>query len=206
MKIFHIFAGGIISELSFIRISEEDTVVCADRGCKYAFELELKPDIIVGDFDSYVGELPDDCEIHRCPPEKDDTDTMLAVKLAIERGAEVIKIYGAFGGRIDHTLANIQTLKYAADHGCMAELCDCDNIVKLQQEGECSYPKKKDWYFSVFAYSEKVVISELSGVKYPLRNYTLTNGFPIGVSNEINDSEAILKIECGEALVVYSKM
>lgn len=201
----HIFAGGVISDLSFISIKDGDMVICADRGYNYAVKLGITPDIIVGDFDSYSGELPDNVEIHRSIPEKDDTDTMLALKLAIERGADMVRIYGAFGGRIDHTLANIQTLKYAADHNCKAELWDCGNIVMLQESGRCSYPRREGWYFSLFSYSERLYVNELSGVKYPLENAEITSSFPLGVSNEITSEAAVLDIKNGTALVVFSR-
>lgn len=206
MRICHIFAGGVISDLSFIEIHDEDMVICADRGIIYAERLRVTPDIIVGDFDSYSGKLPNNVELHRSVPEKDDTDTMLALKLAIERGAGYVRIYGGFGGRIDHTLANIQTLKYAHDHGCCAQLCDSDNIIMLQEVGEHEYLRREGWYFSFFAYSERLHINKLSGVKYPLTDAVITNAFPLGVSNEIIAEKAVLDIECGTALVVYSKM
>lgn len=202
----HIFAGGVISDLSFIEIHKGDMLICADSGYKYAAELGVIPDIIVGDFDSYLGKLPEDIELHRSIPEKDDTDTLLALKLAIERGADNVRIYGCFGGRIDHTLANIQTLKYACDHGCNAELCDSDNIIMLQETGVREYLRKEGWYFSFFSYSEKLHIAEFSGVKYPLCDAEITNAFPIGVSNEIIAEKAVLRIEKGTALVIFSKM
>lgn len=206
MKLCHIFAGGDITDLNFIDIQQEDMIICADRGYKYVKELGISPDIIVGDFDSYDSDLPEEIEIHRSIPEKDDTDTMLALKLAIERGADYVKIYGALGGRFDHTVANIQTLKYASEHGCTAEICNSDNIIMLQEHGEREYNAMKGWYFSVFAYSPEILIAELSGVKYPLENAVITNTFPLGVSNEITAEKAILCIKKGTALVVRSKM
>lgn len=206
MRTCHIFAGGVITDLSFIEIADGDMVICADRGYEYAVKLGITPDIIVGDFDSYSGELPDNTEIYRSVPEKDETDTLLALKLAMERGSDHVRIYGAFGGRIDHTIANIQTLKYAHEHGCTAELCGSDNVVMLHGEEKRSYPFRKDWYFSLFSYSESIHIVSLNGVKYPLENAVLTIEFPLGVSNEITGTEAVLEIDRGTALVVYSKM
>lgn len=205
-KTCHIFSGGIINDTSFIKINENDMVICADSGYRYAVKLGIVPDMLVGDFDSYSGYIPDVAEIHRSVPEKDDTDTMLSLKLAIERGAEHVVIYGAFGGRIDHTIANIQTLKFAIDNGCSAELRDSDNIVMLQQNQKCEYRKMEGWYFSLFSYSESTKIKCLSGVKYPLDNVVLTTGFPLGVSNEILSDKAVVDVEYGSLLVVYSKM
>ncbi len=206
MRLCHIFAGGDIADLSFIEMQHEDMIICADRGYKYVKQLGIAPNIIVGDFDSYDSDLPDEIEIHRSVPEKDDTDTILALKLAIERGADNVKIYGALGGRFDHTVANIQTLKYASEHGCNAEICDSDNIIMLQENVEREYTAMEGWYFSVFAYSPEIHIARLSGVKYPLEKVVIKNTFPLGVSNEIIAEKAILSIENGTALVVRSKM
>lgn len=206
MKTCHIFAGGEISGPEFIKTEPGDMVICADRGIVHAERLGIKPDIIVGDFDSYSGEIPESGEIYRSVPEKDDTDTMLALKIAIEKHTDKVMIYGALGGRFDHTAANIQTLKYASDHGCEAVIADTDNIISLQTAGRCEYKLYEGWYFSVFAYSERVFIKEMSGVKYPLRNVEITNSFPLGVSNEIISGKAVLDLQSGTALVVRSKM
>ena len=90
MKKWHIFSGGELSDTDFIEILAGELVICADRGLHHAQKLGIAPDIIVGDFDSFKGKLPENTEILRSIPEKDDTDTMLAVKLAIDRGAEQI--------------------------------------------------------------------------------------------------------------------
>lgn len=200
----HIFAGGVIDDTGFIQIENGDRVVCADRGYTYAERMGIKPDMIVGDFDSYSGIFPENTEIIRSVPEKDDTDTMLAIKSEINHGAKRIKIYGATGGRFDHTFANIQSLKYALEHGCDAVIEDSRNIIMLQDGGRKCYTRRNDWYFSVFAYSEKLDVRELSGVKYPLKNYTITSGFPIGVSNEFTADNAILDIADGTAVVIMS--
>ncbi len=207
MKICHIFAGGELGSKvtkEYFR-SRKGFVICADSGYKHAKNLGLKPDVIVGDFDSYKGKLPSDPEIIRTVPEKDDTDTIMAVKIAIERGYNTLWLYGALGGpRFDHAIANIQTMLYAREHG--AELILCGNEwVSLQGEGESHYVREDcDRYFSVFAITETVKIKSLRGVKYPLENYEMHRSYPIGVSNEIMDRHALLDIESGLALVVQS--
>lgn len=197
-----IFAGGEISDYSFVDTSA-DFVICADRGIVHVKELGIFPDIVTGDFDSYTGEIPQCGEIYKAVPEKDDTDTMLALKLALERGATDIRLYGATGGRFDHTFANIQVLIYAHEHDCRMSIYDESNIITVQGAGTEFYPKYNNWYFSVFALTEKLHIKKMTGVKYPLENYTLTNNFPLGVSNEIIDT-AIITIDNGLALIVRS--
>lgn len=197
-----IFAGGEISDYSFVDI-EADFVICADRGIIHANKLGIFPDIVTGDFDSYTGKIPECGEIYKAVPEKDDTDTMLALKLAIERDATDIRLYGATGGRFDHTFANIQALIYAHENSCKMSIHDESNIITVQGAGTEFYPKYKDWYFSVFSLTEKLYIIRMTGVKYPLENYTLMQNFPLGVSNEIIDT-ATITIEKGLALIVRS--
>ena len=114
-------------------------------------------------------------------------------------------LYGALGGRFDHTMANIQTLIYAHEHGCDLMIDDGDNIVSVQ--GICirSYSFMEGWYFSLFSLSEQSEISRLTGVKYPLSHAVLKDSFPLGVSNEIIDREAVLSVGSGLVLVVQSK-
>ncbi|MCM1506389.1 MAG: thiamine diphosphokinase [Ruminococcus flavefaciens] len=198
-----IFAGGDIKDYSFVD-TEADLVICADRGIIHAVKLGIVPDIVTGDFDSYTGDIPECKEIYRSIPEKDDTDTMLAVKLALERGADNIRLYGATGGRFDHTFANIQTLIYAHEHDCRMSIYDNDNIITVQGAGTQTYEKHGDWYFSVFSLTEKLHVKKMTGVKYPVEDYVFTQGFPLGVSNEITDT-AVVAVEKGLALIVHSR-
>lgn len=202
MKVI-IFAGGNIQDYSIVG-TKADMVVCADRGIVHAKKMGIVPDIVTGDFDSYAGEIPECGEVYRSVPEKNDTDTMLALKLSIERGATDISLYGATGGRFDHTFANIQSLIYAHEHNCRMSIYDSDNIITVQGKGTEYYPKYKDWYFSVFSLTEKLRITKMTGVKYPLENYTIRQDFPLGVSNEITNT-AVIIIENGLALIVRSR-
>ncbi|MDE7104933.1 MAG: thiamine diphosphokinase [Ruminococcus sp.] len=210
MKKCVIFAGGVINDLSFINseklVKESDLIICADSGYVYAKKLDIVPNIILGDFDSYSGNFPDGAEIYRSIPEKDDTDTMLAVKTALSRGCNEITLYGALGKRFDHTFANIQTLIYAYENSCKMIVIDSENEITIQGAGECRYKNREGWYFSVFALTETVEIFKFSGVKYSLENFNLKISFPIGVSNEIEGEEAVLNIKNGLVLIVCSKM
>ncbi|MDE6834890.1 MAG: thiamine diphosphokinase [Ruminococcus sp.] len=197
-----IFAGGEIRNYDFIDI-KADLVICADKGIIHAEKLGITPDIITGDFDSYTCEIPVCREVFRSVPEKDDTDTMLALKLALERGADNIRLYGATGGRFDHTFANVQALIYAYKHECKMSIYDESNIITVQGIGTEKYEKYKDWYFSVFALTEKLHVKKMTGVKYPVEDYIFTQSFPLGVSNEITDT-AVVTIEKGLALIVRS--
>ena len=211
MKRCHIFAGGDLGNIAdYWFPNHRGFVICADSGYKHAKKLKIKPDVIVGDFDSYSGKLPQDCEIVRTVPEKDDTDTLMAVKIAIERGCKLIYLYGALGGaRFDHACANIQTILYAREHGARLILIGGGTvIVQGAEDGEAMYTdESRRWgykYFSVFALTETVKIKEIRVVKYTIRDYEMKNSFPIGVSNEITGEAAFLTIESGLALVIQS--
>lgn len=207
MKRCHIFAGGDLGKIAdYWFPNHSGYVICADSGYKHAKKLGLVPDLLVGDFDSYTRKLPKGVEVYRSVPEKDDTDTLMAVKIAIERGYTNIYLYGALGGpRFDHAFANIQTMLYAREHGADLILIGNGTLL-LQGEGEAMYTEEsKRWgykYLSVFAITETVKIKSLRGVKYPLENYEMKSSFPIGVSNEITDGQAFLDIESGLALVI----
>ena len=118
MKKCVIFAGGDFEIADFAERDRGLFAICADGGYRHAESVGLKPDVFIGDFDSFDGLLPENIEVHRSVPEKDDTDTMLAVKYAIENNFNYIIIYGGLGGRFDHTFANIQTLIYAFEKNC----------------------------------------------------------------------------------------
>lgn len=207
MKSCAIFAGGIIADacaLDVEKIKSADYVICADKGYVYAEKLGIKPDLIVGDFDSYSGGFPENIEIYRSVPEKDDTDTLLAVKKAIAAGCGEIVLYGGLGGRFDHAFANLQTLIYAHERGCKMTVSDSDNELTVVGAGEYYFEKRVGFYISLFSLTENSMIEEWSGVKYPLENYEMKQGFPIGVSNEITAEKAYLRISSGIALIVRS--
>lgn len=206
MRNFIIFAGGEIFDYSIVSLNNHYTVICADSGLYHCERLGIIPDVVIGDFDSYKGEINQECEIIKSSPEKDDTDTMLCVKYAIEKGAKIIKIYGGLSGRLDHTIANIQTLKYCAERNVRAVIDDGFNRALVQGgKSMCQYTKDGSKYFSVFSLTDSVFIRELSGVKYPLENYYLTSGFPLGVSNEIASDKATLEVSGGYALIIFSE-
>ncbi len=204
-----IFAGGDMpitdNDQQREILRKTDYIICADCGYRHVKELGLTPDLIVGDFDSYTEELPDDVEIISTVPEKDDTDTLMAVKKAIELGYKNIDLYGAMGGgRIEHSIANVQTMIYAFQQGCDLTIRD-KSVLRIQSadDGEVSYHDELgELYFSVFALTERVNIDYLRGVKYPLENHCIVQSFPIGVSNEITEGTAKLSIKSGLALIV----
>lgn len=199
-----IYCGATTESFNF-KPPSDSFIIAADNGYSILKRLKISPNILLGDFDSITDTIADNCEIITAPSEKDDTDTMLAVKTALSRGYTDITIAASIGGRLDHTLANIQTLAYIANNGGKGKLLGENDIVYFCREGKFIFPKYDNMYFSVFAYTESVDIS-LSGTKYPLNNHCLTNKFPLGVSNEIIENKAELTIINGQVVVIFSKM
>lgn len=196
-----IFAGADFSLT--ITPPENALIIAADSGYSIVKRLGLTADIAVGDFDS-LDEVPKDCEVIRAAPEKDDTDTMLAVKTALSRGFSDITVYGAVGGRLDHTYANIQTLAYILKNGGFGRLVgECDTV-ELLAVGDYSYERRSGEYLSLFSYGESAVITS-RGTKYDLTGYRLENAFPLGVSNEIIEDKCRIFVQSGQILVIFSK-
>ncbi len=183
-------------------IGKDAFIICADGGYDTAKSLGITPDLFVGDMDS-VQNLPDGCEKILSPVEKDDTDTMLAAKLALARGCRDITIIGGLGGRLDHTIANIQTLLYCTLHGARARLAGASDSAFVIKDERVSVPAKKG-YISVFALTEKCEGVTLKGLRYPLCDALVTNSFPIGVSNEFCEPVAEISVRSGCLLVVFS--
>mgnify|MGYP000460544764 CR=1 FL=1 len=138
-----IFAGGELGEIKKCDIEEDSYIICADSGLCHAQKLEIAPDVILGDFDSYKGELnyyvDSRSNVRKNKNVKvrklEMPNTLMAVKLAISRGYDDIIILGALGGRFDHTIANIQTLKYAIEHNVKAEIKDGRNRIFMLNSG-----------------------------------------------------------------------
>lgn len=188
--------------------AENDFILCADRGWKLALDAGIEPNAVISDFDSYEGaDLPVKC-LMRHPVEKDDTDTMLCVKYALEQGMRDILIIGGMGGRLDHTVANLQTMLFAAKRGAKIEMRDGSNRLHMLSSPdftEITLPRIADFTLSVFAIGGECRGVCERGVYYELTDGILTPDFPIGVSNRIVAEEAHLSIGEGNLLIVESK-
>ncbi len=181
-----------------------ELVIACDAGYVHAQRAEIIPDVLIGDFDSYKGELPGGPEIIRTKPEKDDTDTMMALKLAIKRGYRRIMLVGALGGRVDHMLANISLVAFAATKGADLQIVDGHHQIFAVRNGKRRVPKSSWRNLSVFAFDTECTGVTLRGVKYPLEGATLTNTFALGVSNEFTEDVAEISVESGILIVVLS--
>lgn len=205
-KICYIFGAGEQSSCD-IRLSGSDLVIAADGGFDYLKKLGLRADIVLGDFDSLLNpqNLPED--FIRYPKEKDDTDMMIAIKEGLARGYRTFRIYGGLGGRLDHTIANLQSLTFLAENQAVGTLYSDDYQITVIKDGTLSFAKDMPENVpgnlcSVFSLSDISVGVSIQGLKYELDRVTLTNGFPLGVSNEFLGKKSFIHVEKG-TLAVY---
>ncbi len=181
----------------------EDILIAADGGLVHTQALGLTPDVILGDFDS-LGYVPEGSAVF--PVEKDDTDAMLAVKKGLEMGCREFLLYGSLDGpRLDHTVANFQTLQYLADHGTTGYLVGKDHIVTVVKNGGVSFPSTATGILSVFCLGQDARGVNIRGLHYPLENGTLTAGFPLGVSNHFTGKRAEVSVKNGSLLVIFER-
>ncbi len=199
-----------------------DYVIACDSGLDNADRYGIVPDLVVGDFDSVSSgnlrkieeegngrekDAQGDAQginYIRYPKEKDDTDTMIAVKHALKMGFLRIKIICAFGGRADHSAANIQTAHFAADRGAVVEIIDENSSCTIFKDREMIFDRKEGCYLSVFSLSDKSRKVSILGTKYEVRDCELTNDFPLGVSNEFVNEKAAVSVKDGCLMVIIA--
>lgn len=177
-------------------------IIAADSGLDAALATGIIPDIVVGDFDSAVSEIPNGAECIRVSPIKDDTDTLLAANTAIERGCMEIRFFRALGGRLDHTFANIQMLYDLKLKGIRSVLFGDNERLYFLRDQTHVVPRY-DGFLSVFAFGGNAELSE-QGVQYPLSHHTMTECFPLGVSNVITSETAEITVHKGTAMIIES--
>ncbi|MCH5263422.1 MAG: thiamine diphosphokinase [Lachnospiraceae bacterium] len=182
----------------------EDFVIAADAGIRYLEQRGFTADLVIGDFDS-LNDIPVHPNTKELNPEKDDTDMLAAVREGIKSGYSVFHIYCGMGGRIDHTIANIQILAYLSQNGMQGFLFGKDIVITAITNRKMSFNKVPSSYISVFSHTEKSEGVYLQGLKYELNNATLTNTFPLGVSNEFIGKEGSVSVAAGTLLIVFPK-
>lgn len=200
MKRCFIFAAGTFYGLHE-RPQEDDFVIAADAGYRTAEKLHIQPQLIVGDFDSAPkpeGMIP--CEVY--PTEKDDTDTMAAIRRGLAMGCTEFFLYGATGGsRMDHTLANLQALAFLKNHGAQGYLYDDKMVYTVICNETLTIPRTvPNGRVSVFCMTDSATVSN-RGLKYPLNNARLRQDYPMGVSNQIVEQPASVSVKDGMLLV-----
>lgn len=182
---------------------EADLIIAADAGCLHAERVGVKPMLYLGDFDS-LGHVPNESNVMRSKPEKDDTDTALAMEKAEEYGCERIIICGALGGkRLAHTIANLQNAAGFAERGISVLLTDGITNIEVFGNGKLDFSAENSGYLSVFSLSEKSFGVTLKGLKYELDNAVLKNTVALGVSNEFLGKAATVSVSDGILAVMW---
>lgn len=197
-------AGAITAQdIAWANIGPQDFVIAADAGYIHAKNFGIVPHRIVGDFDSSQDPGALDIPIERFPSHKDDTDCLLAVRRGLQQGCGRFVILGGLGGRLDHTLANLQTLAFLADHGARGELKGDGAWITLLRGESITLPRQEG-YLSVFAMGGPCSGIWEQGTEYPLENASLSPNFPLGVSNHIVDQTATVGVKDGDLLVMIT--
>lgn len=188
---------------------EDSLVIAVDGGLPRLLAQGIMPDLVLGDFDSLEEKFQPALEefdaahpgcLFRLPCEKDDTDTVYAARMCLERGCREILFYGALGGRLDHTVANLQTLSWLKEEGAEGYLIGKTTLAAVIGAETVLLPAGYEGTFSLFALDREVTGVTLEGMKYPLSEAVVTNSFPVGVSNEVN-ADTVRSTAAGRASV-----
>lgn len=177
-----------------------DEIICADGGYHLAMEYGIKPDYIIGDFDSIGENYDKSIKAVRFTRDKDKTDGELAILFAANKGCKKLHIYGADGGRLDHILTNISLLHVGASVGVRVTIHTETATVYLANSTFQLPVKIKD-IITIVPFSERVHINSTKGLKYEIKDSTLKKGTTLGVSNIATSDNIMIDISKGEAIV-----
>lgn len=196
-------------ELLLKYIKEDDYIIGVDKGCNCLYQYKIKPNIILGDFDSIDSKIIDyykasNIEIIEFEPEKDYTDTDLGYRKAVASGAKEILLFGATGTRIDHMLGNVGLQLKAIGSGIHLEIIDDHNRMFLIDKSTRFYAKDRG-IISFHAISKVVKNINIRGAKYPLVNYDMTLFEPRAICNEFIGEDVIITFESGIIMVIFPK-
>ncbi len=201
-------------EISDIPVKEEDLIIAVDGGYMYCNIFEIEPDVIIGDLDSleekYVKQIETKYSeeetvprrLIRLNPEKDDTDTLAALRYGLEQGCKEFHLYGAMGGRLEHTIANIQCLLFLKNAGAKAYIWDGCMMMTIVRDEAISFREEMEGVLSVFAIGGTAKGVSEKGLKYQLTDAVIKEDFPIGISNEFIGEKAEISVEEGTLLVI----
>ena len=195
-----IFCAGGFEKLA-LPIGEDDYILAADGGLAHLQGIGVQPNGILGDFDS-LGYVPESAQVF--PGEKDDTDSMLAVRKGLELGYREFILYGALDGpRLDHTVANLQTLLFLERNGAHGTLVGLKYLVTTVKNGTLRLPKAEEGIVSVFCLGQEARGVTIRGLQYALEDGQLDSSFPLGVSNHFVGKDASVSVEDGTLTVMY---
>ena len=182
--------------------ADGDLLIAADGGLTAVRAAGVAPDVMLGDFDS-LGHVPAGDNVLRWPEMKDDTDMMLAIRLGLEKGYRRFYLYGGCGGRLDHTLANLQALAFLAQQGAVGFLFEGGQTVTCLQNGTVLFPPLEEGILSAFALGGIARGITLEGLLYPLTDGELLPTVPLGVSNHFTGAPARVTVKDGALILTW---
>ncbi|MCH5296744.1 MAG: thiamine diphosphokinase [Ruminococcus sp.] len=201
-----IISGSPDCDVAFVKsaIKNEDYIICADKGYQYAVQAGIKPNLVVGDFDSCDIEVSGDFDIITLQTHKDDTDTMHAIDVALEKGYKDFLLLGAVGGRFDHTFANISALQHIHQKGANGLISSENEVIQYLSVGKKIFENLKGITFSIFPFGCPKVCLSISGAEYPLNKGCLESSVPMGISNIFNSDFGVVEIYDGNAIIILN--
>ncbi len=181
-----------------------DLIIAADGGLRPLEDMGIKPHLLIGDLDS-LGDhpLPADVPLEKHPVEKDDTDTGIALAQGYAMGFRTFALYGCAGGRVDHLLANFQSMARYAKLGADVQLVAPEYDAYVLRNSTLKLPHhSQGTTVSIFCHGNQAEGVSIRGLYYPLNNYTLTCDHPLGVSNQHTDADAEISVTNGTLLIL----
>lgn len=179
-----------------------DFVIAADRGFDSLMAYGVVPDLAVGDFDS-LGHVPDHNNVIELPVEKDDTDMAFAIRQGLDKGYRRFILLGGVGGRLDHTMGNLQLLDWLTTQGAQGFLAGEKTIVTAIRDEKLELPASLSGSLTVLCNSDKAEGVTLEGLKYGLTDADMSNSYPVGVSNEFLGQPASVEVKKGSLTLIW---
>ena len=205
MRAFVFGGGEIFPEYIEERVQSGDIVICADSGYNNALSMGVNVDVLVGDFDS-LKDIPNgNFELVRVPAEKDQTDTQLAVDIAVERGADEVIIICSTSGRADHALSAMAILEKLWDRRIPATIVNGQNRIRFMRDSGTILVRSGYKYFSVITLDRIAKKVSIEGGKYPLLKKDISRGEQFAVSNEIVKNAALITVKKGSVYIIESR-
>lgn len=183
---------------------DDDFVIAADGGYDYLFKEGIRIDLLIGDMDSINKDFSQiNCII--LPTKKDDTDMIAAMREGLKKGFTQFEIYGALGGRLDHTLANVQSLLFLKNKNANGIIYGKEDSLELISNESRIFSSDMSGMISVFAYGGNAHHVTERGLEYEVNDETLECGFPLGVSNQFIGKQAMIEVKDGKLLIYVHK-
>jgi thiamine pyrophosphokinase len=209
-KVILVVAGGEIRDMGFFRSKLSELkpaeIICADSGAGYLRAIGMVPHVIIGDMDSLAPDMLEyfkerGSRIIRFPEGKNETDTQLALEYAFSIAPDEIYVFGAFGTRIDHTLANVSLLALGLKKGIQIKLIDewCEAFIVSH---EYAIQGESGQTVSLLPFSDMVTGITIDGFEYPIKDGAMEIGTPYGVSNRLVAARGVISVKSGHLLVI----